>query len=112
MTDWAYDFTCTHLLDSLRHSLDKRGPWRWQVRETVVYGAYLACVPAPRARIRVHAYPFTGPYGTFTGLRRSGFKALLQADLLPPERAEMNRAFLKVLSAIGATNVTVIEPYD
>ena len=112
MTDWAYDFTCVHLLESLRHSLERRGRWRWQLRETAVYGLYLACVPAPHARIRIHAYPFAGAYGRFTGLRRSGFKALLQADLLRPERAEIDRTFRDLLNAVGATNVTLIEPYD
>jgi len=112
MTDWAYDFTCAHLLKSLRPSLERRGQWRWQLRETAVYGPYLSCLPAPHARIRIHAYPFAGPYGAFTGLWRSGFKALLQVDLLQPERAEIDRNFRELLNAIGATNVTAIEPYD
>ena len=110
---WAYDFACDQPIETVLAAFNAAGPWQWQLRESAVYGDYLNCRPDAHVRLRVHEYPQTGEYGTFTGLRDKGFSALLEVDSgSAAAQPEIDGVFRRLLQAIDATNVTDIEHYD
>jgi hypothetical protein len=111
--DWAYDFTCERPIEAILAAFNAGGPWQWQLRESAAYGDYLNCRPQEQVRLRIHEYPFAGPYGVFVGLRDQGFMALLQLGSEDTaRRSEIDRLFRRLLNGINATNLTEIEPYD
>src|SRR5262245_27122976 len=62
---WAYDFAAGHTLESMEAAFNAAGPWRWQLRDSAVYGDYLNVRPRDGVRVRIHEYPQMGCYGMF-----------------------------------------------
>ena len=107
--DWAYDFSCDQLLETICAIFNTAGPWKWQVRDSYMYGSYLNTRPAAGVHVGVHEYP----QAFIKGPREKGFLALLQieADSLV-EKIEVDGVFRGLLSRVMATDITEIEPYD
>ena len=100
-------------IETVLAAFNAAGPWQWQLRESAVYGDYRNRRPDAHVRLRVHEYPQTGEYGTFTGLRDKGFSALLKLYCgSVSSQPEIDGVFRRLLQAIDATNVTDIEHYD
>lgn len=114
MSNWAYDFDCDHSLSEIASLMNSAGPWSWQARESAWYGDYLNSRPERGLRVRIHQYPQTvGAGEKFTGMRESGFMALLELGKESgSSREEIDRIFRELLSRINAANITDIEPYD
>jgi hypothetical protein len=110
--DWAYDFTCRQPIEAIRDAFNAAGPWQWPLNDSHFYGDYLNCRPQEHVRLRVHEYPGNGMF-RFTGLRSSGFKAILEIEAPGTvTRSDVDSVFRRLLQGIEATNVTEIEPYD
>lgn len=110
---WAYDFASDCSLAAMEAAFNTAGPWRWQLRDSAVYGDYLNARPIAGVRVRIHEYPQMGCYGLFTGLRDKGFSALLEIDAASEAtRGEIDAVFQGLLQRINATDRTAIEPYD
>jgi hypothetical protein len=110
---WAYDFVCDRPIEAVLDAFNAAGPWRWTLRESAVYGDYLNCRPMEHVRVRVHAYPQTGDYGTFVGLRHKGLSALLEVEAeSTATRSEIDGVFRCLLQTIDASDMTEIAPYD
>jgi hypothetical protein len=110
---WAYDFARHRPIAEVAALFNEAGPWQWQLRESAVYGDYLNCRPAAGIRLRLHEYPQTGEYGTFSGLRGEGFSALLEIESQSEAtQSELDSAFRVLLRRIGITDPISIEPYD
>jgi hypothetical protein len=110
---WAYDFACDQPLAAIAAAFSAAGSWQWQVRESTIYGDYLNCRPAAGIRLRVHEYPQTGAFGTFTGLQTQGFAALIELEEQnEASRAQVDGLFRLLLQGIGVTDLVPIEPYD
>ena len=106
---WAYDFACDQSLEAIGTAFNAAGPWRWQVRDSYMYGDYLNTHPATGVHLRVHEYP----QAFITGPREEGFSALLQIeDDSQVDKAEIDEIFRGLLSVIRATDVKEIEAYD
>lgn len=109
----AYDFACDLTLEAMLDIFSKGGPWKWELRDSAVYGDYLNTRPAEGVRVRVHRYPQAGALGRFTGLRDEGFSALLAVEAGgSAAQAETDVVFRGLLSLAGATDVTPIDWYD
>jgi hypothetical protein len=110
---WAYDFACDLSLEIIEAAFAQASPWRWELRDSAVYGEYLNARPIKGVRVRVHEYPQTGETGTFLGLCKKGFSALLEigADS-SATKEEVDRIFRGLLCGVKAMHVTAIEPYD
>jgi len=109
---WAYDFTCDRPIDAILAAFNEAGPWQWELRENTIYGSYLNTRPQTGVRAQIHEYPFTGPYGAFTGLHARGFNALLEVRTgSGAARSEIDGVVRTLLGMVGATNVAEIEPY-
>jgi hypothetical protein len=110
--DWAYDFTCRQPIEAIRDAFNAAGPWQWRLNDSHFYGDYLNCRPQEHVRLRVHEYPGNGMF-QFSGLRSSGFKALLEIEAASAAtQSEIDAVFRRLLQAINAANVTETEPYD
>jgi hypothetical protein len=110
--DWAYDFTCEQPIEAIPAAFNAHGPWQWQLRDSDFYGDYLNCRPKQHVRLRIHEYPSKG-HVKFVGLRRKGFKALLEIEAEgATSRSEIDDVFRRLLQGINARNVIEIEPYD
>jgi hypothetical protein len=110
---WAYDFVCDRPIEAILDAFNTAGPWQWSLRESAVCGDYLNCRPMEHVRVRVHAYPQTGEYGTFVGLRDKGFSALLEVEAERTAiRSEIDGVLRHLLQTINATDLTEIAPYD
>jgi hypothetical protein len=107
---WAYDFGCDRSMQEIRAAFNAAGPWQWEERESIHYGAYLSSRPTDGVWLKVHEYP--GDAGLVPGLGDKGFKAQLEIPAGSTARAEIDGIFRCLLQAIDATNVTKIEPYD
>ena len=71
---WAYDFACDQPIEAILVAFNAAAPWQWTLRDSAAYGDYLNCRPQEHVRLRVHAYPQVGSYGTFVGLHDKGFR--------------------------------------
>jgi hypothetical protein len=110
---WAYDFARDRPIEGLLAVFNDAGPWQWEMRESAWYGDYLSTGPSDGVRVRVHEYPQGGEGRTFVGLRDRGFSTLLQIEAeSSATQTEVDGVFRGLLTRVGATNVTAIEPYD
>jgi hypothetical protein len=96
----------------MRDAFNAAGPWQWQLRDSDFYGSYLNCRPQPGLRLRVHRQIEIWR-GEYRGGRENRLLALLEIDAASTiSRPEIDVVFQRLLAAVGATDVTEIEPYD
>ena len=110
---WAYDFQLVASLPELSNYLEDLSHWKWQHRESSWYGEYLNSRPIQGVRIRIHRYPYESEYGSFVGLKASGYSSLLQIEVgCDLKKEDVDEEFLILLKKLKATEIEEIEPYD
>jgi hypothetical protein len=50
----AYEFNCELSLEEMLGVLNKKGAWKWTMRDSYWYGDYLICRPEEDVRVRIH----------------------------------------------------------
>jgi hypothetical protein len=50
----AYEFNCDMSMEEMLKVLNKKGSWKWTMRDSYWYGDYLNCRPEEDVRVRIH----------------------------------------------------------
>ena len=108
--NWAYNFSCNRSLEEICEIFNATGPWKWEMRDSYIFGYYLNTRPADGLHFRVHAFPqaFIGQADD-----EESFSALLQIKSETAfEKVEMDGIFRKLIDRIMAIDIKEVEPYD
>ena len=110
----AYEFNCDMAMEEMLKVLNKKGPWKWTMRDSHWYGDYLICRPEEDVHVRIHhpAEFFYGiiqhPKDYYTALFTIESKA---ADYGLHDDA-VDHIFRELLVHLQAQNLREIEYYD
>lgn len=107
----AYEFNCELSLEEMLKVLNKKGPWKWTMRDSHWYGDYLNCRPEEGVRVRIHhpaefsADRTQAPEDRYTVLFTIESTAAASRDTV-------DHAFRDLLVHLHARNLREIESYD
>jgi hypothetical protein len=107
----AYEFNCDMSVDEMLQVLNKKGPWKWAIRDSHWYGDYLNCRPEEGVRVRIHHPAECFPGGTQD--RRDYYTALFTIESKrAPSRDAVDHILRELLAHVHARNLREIENYE
>ena len=115
----AYAFNCDMSMEEMLEVLNKKGSWKWTMRDSYWYGDYLNCRPEEDVRVRIHQ-----PAEFYAGITRDPkdleprdyytavFTIESKAGTRGPHDDAVDHIFRELLVHLQAWNLREIASYD